>query len=685
MSFALMAGVSGLQAHQRMLDVAGNNLANINTIGYKSSRIVFSELLAQVLKKASQPTATIGGINPQQIGSGVQIAGINPDMAQGNLINTNSPLDLAIEGEGYFVLSDGSQDLYTRAGAFAVDAKSNLVDPATGYLVQRTGPEGVSDNFQTAGENRIKIPYGVGISANATSEITVAGNLSANATLPDGVQKNILRSDIIYKESGSNAIGTTTIADLDSDFYTSGTWDSATITFSGWKPDGTAFGDSPITDLSMDVTAATTFTNILDHLNKTNEVQTITLTDATGGSFTVDFQATGSPVTIDWNDSADDVKTELVKLSSIGANDVIVTGGDLPGTPIVIEFVGALAATDVADLVINDALLTGGAGVDAAVEETIKGSATTGVLGSGATASLDNGRLVITDDTAGYSKTDIKMVFANGTGTADVTMPGYFEITTVGGDEVKSFNIVVYDSQGGSHVLSGAFVRNPDPAKINLWDLVLTSISGTGSGKVAGIDISGLSDRRIRDIKFNGADGAFGGLDTGTGDTAQFRVTFGHRPDAQVITVDMGTQGQFNGLTQFARTSTAVAKEQDGYATGELASVSISNDGYVIGTFTNGVKKNIAALQIALFKNPSGLESIGSGYFAPSVNSGDATPTYAMTSGAGTIRGGSLEKSNADVASLFVTMIEAQNGYHANARTIKVANDMLKELTNLIR
>ncbi|MHC4084161.1 MAG: flagellar hook-basal body complex protein, partial [Planctomycetota bacterium] len=144
MSFALMAGVSGLQAHQRMLDVAGNNLANINTIGYKSSKIIFSEMLAQILKRASAPTSTIGGINPQQIGSGVQVAGITPDMAQGNLIRTNNPLDLAIEGEGYFVLSDGSRNVYTRAGAFAVDAGSNLVDPSTGNIVQRIGTVGES-------------------------------------------------------------------------------------------------------------------------------------------------------------------------------------------------------------------------------------------------------------------------------------------------------------------------------------------------------------------------------------------------------------------------------------------------------------------------------------------------------------------------------------------------------------
>ncbi|MHC4097127.1 MAG: flagellar basal body rod C-terminal domain-containing protein, partial [Planctomycetota bacterium] len=83
--------------------------------------------------------------------------------------------------------------------------------------------------------------------------------------------------------------------------------------------------------------------------------------------------------------------------------------------------------------------------------------------------------------------------------------------------------------------------------------------------------------------------------------------------------------------------------------------------------------------------NPPGLESVGNGYFTSSVNSGEPIATQGLIGGAGMIHGGSLEKSNADVASLFVSMIEAQNGYHANARTIKIANDMLKELTNLIR
>ena len=111
----------------------------------------------------------------------------------------------------------------------------------------------------------------------------------------------------------------------------------------------------------------------------------------------------------------------------------------------------------------------------------------------------------------------------------------------------------------------------------------------------------------------------------------------------------------------------------------------MDNGGTVIGAFSNGIKKDIATIQISLFQNTSGLESVGSGYFIPSANSGEAVATQAMTGGAGTIHGGALEKSNADVASEFVSMIQAQNGFQANARTITVANDILNELTGLIR
>ncbi len=560
MSFALSSGVTGLQAHQKMLDIAGNNLANVNTTAFKASRITFSELLSETIKKASQATATVGGTNPQQMGSGVGVSGIAPNMAQGNIVNTGNPLDLALEGEGYFVLSDGSQSLYTRAGVFAVDANSNLVDPATGYTIQRIGSVGESDGFQTAGNSDINVPYDVAMAANATSAVKVAGNLSADATLP-ATQTNMLTSNIAYTtNNGTTAIGSTELDQLDQFSGTFGT--TTTITASGYDPSGNALSDTGLT-----VTGATTLQDVIDHLN----------------------------------------------------NNV-------------------LTSTEQA-------------------------------------ASLVNGKIRITDVDSGYSLSDIKLAFADD-GSASLTMPSYFEVTTVGGDEVKTINITVYDSQGGKHVLSGAFVR-ADTA--NTWDMVLTSITGNIN------DIT-LDNRRIRGIEFDAGDGSYSGLNATIGDLAQFEVTFAHDTSSpQSIAISMGTTGQLDGLTQFAGNSTAVAREQDGYEAGRLSTVSVNNEGVLIGAFSNGIKKNIATIQIALFQNTAGLESVGGGYFTPSANSGEAVATQAMTGGAGSIHGGALEKSNADVAIEFVNMIQAQNGFQANARTIRVANEILRELTSLIR
>jgi len=558
MSFALSAGVTGLQVHQKMLDIAGNNLANVNTTAFKSSRITFGELLSETIKKASQPTSSIGGTNPQQMGSGVGVAGIAPNMAQGNIVNTGNPLDMAIEGEGYFVVNNGLQNVYTRSGVFAVDAASNLVDPTTGYLVQRIGSEGVSDGFQTAGNSNIHVPYDVAMAAKATAKISIVGNLSADSQLST-TQTNVLNSNVSYTTNkGTTATEATLINDLDQ--TTAGTYVGATISVTGYEHDGTLLADAA----PLAVDATTTMQNLLDHIN-----------------------------------------------TVLGATNAVAT--------------------------------------------------------------LAHGRITVTDVDSGYSESDIKLVFANG-GTADWTEPPYFEIATVGGEEVKSINITVYDTQGGKHVLSGAFVRT-DVA--NKWDMVLTSITG---------DIYDITfdNRRIKDISFNAGDGSYAGL-TGA-DDADLAITFSHdTTNPQTITINMGTSGQLNGLTQFAGNSTAVAREQDGYEAGSLANVSVDNEGTLIGVFSNGIKKNIATLQIALFQNTSALESMGNGYFNFSANSGGAVATQAMTGGAGSIHGGALEKSNADVATEFVNMIQAQNGFQANARTIKVANDILQELTNLIR
>ncbi|MHC4640025.1 MAG: flagellar hook-basal body complex protein [Planctomycetota bacterium] len=146
----------------------------------------------------------------------------------------------------------------------------------------------------------------------------------------------------------------------------------------------------------------------------------------------------------------------------------------------------------------------------------------------------------------------------------------------------------------------------------------------------------------------------------------------------------MGTAGRLDGLTQFKGSSTA-AKEQNGYEAGRLSTVSFNNDGVIVGTFTNGIRKNIASVGVALFQNPSELESIGGGYFVASTKSGNAEAARPRTKGAGTIHGGALEKSSDVMAGEFGHMVQNQNGFRANERVIKIGNEILQEISNHFR
>ncbi len=139
MGSSMNSAVSGLRAHQLMLDVTGNNIANVNTPGFKAGRTTFSDVLSQTIAGATAPSATVGGTDPQQVGLGVRTGAITNLFTQGGILTTNKPTDLAIQGDGFFVLSDGSANYFSRAGAFEVDSAGNLVDSVTGYRVQGAG------------------------------------------------------------------------------------------------------------------------------------------------------------------------------------------------------------------------------------------------------------------------------------------------------------------------------------------------------------------------------------------------------------------------------------------------------------------------------------------------------------------------------------------------------------------
>ena len=132
---SLYSGVAGLKNHQIRMDVIGNNIANVNTVGFKSSRVVFEDIYSQTLKPASAGSATTGGMNPQQVGLGVTIAAIDVLHTRTGAQYTGSPLDVSIEGDGFFVVNDGFGNYFTRAGNFYTDDDNYLVT-ATGMRVQ---------------------------------------------------------------------------------------------------------------------------------------------------------------------------------------------------------------------------------------------------------------------------------------------------------------------------------------------------------------------------------------------------------------------------------------------------------------------------------------------------------------------------------------------------------------------
>jgi flagellar hook protein FlgE len=201
---SMFAAISGLKNHQTFMDVVGNNIANVNTTGFKQSRVTFQDILSQTVRGASGPQGGRGGVNPEQVGLGTMISGIDTIQTQGTLQSTGKLTDMAIQGDGYFVMSDGKQAMYSRDGAFDLGIDGTLVNPSNGLHVQGWMPDPVTGETNTAQPPRnISIPIGAGMTGKASTGLTVTGNLDANST-PSAASPYTL-STTVYDSLG-NAI-----------------------------------------------------------------------------------------------------------------------------------------------------------------------------------------------------------------------------------------------------------------------------------------------------------------------------------------------------------------------------------------------------------------------------------------------------------------------------------------------
>src|SRR5256885_36277 len=190
---SLFSGISGLRAHQQMMDVTGNNISNINTTGYKASQTTFQDTLSQLVRAAGAPQAGNGGTNPAQVGLGVRLGGIENNFSQGAAQTTGRNTDLMIQGDGFFVVQNAGQQLFTRNGSFSFDTTGSLVTSDGGVVQGWTANNGAINTNAT--ESPIKLPTGTLLQPKATGTVNIGGNLPGDTTSTHPIVTSITTFD----------------------------------------------------------------------------------------------------------------------------------------------------------------------------------------------------------------------------------------------------------------------------------------------------------------------------------------------------------------------------------------------------------------------------------------------------------------------------------------------------------
>lgn len=349
---ALFTGLSGLNANSRLIDVIGNNISNVNTTAYKSNRLQFSSMFNRTFSIGSAPGVNTGGTNPGQVGLGVQAAGTQRNFLNGAINATGDSRDMAIEGEGFFVVQRaGGEQVYTRAGSFRPNSSNELVT-MTGERLMGYGVD-ARFNIDKSTISPVSIPLGALTIAEPTSLATLSGNLNKNGSLPTH------GASLTLQASSTNAFGVVTgaspapgagnvvetstrLVDID-DPAIAGTTTALfsagqTIRFSGAQKGVTSVNAKNLPDASLQITSTTTMQDLMNFLqnaygivggqtNPDGATTGITLNPATGvlsivGNTGTMNDITFNPANLKLEDaSGNQVQSALFSATKNGAAD----------------------------------------------------------------------------------------------------------------------------------------------------------------------------------------------------------------------------------------------------------------------------------------------------------------------------------------------------------------------------
>ncbi|MCP5405111.1 MAG: flagellar hook-basal body complex protein [Pseudomonadaceae bacterium] len=640
---AMTASVSGLASQGEAISVISDNLANTNTVGYKSSRALFSQLVTSSGVSGTEYNA--GGIN----------TAVRRDQAtQGSLNSSNSVTDLAISGNGFFRVASteeigtSTEYFYTRAGAFSEDKKGFLVTP-TGYYLQgwRTDSAGNIANLQ----NLVNVELqSVGVSAQATNELELGVNLNS------------------------------TQATLSALYDTTGTLASSLNGILASSNEGIYLTDARIFDsqgTARDVTFAFSkrAANLWDwqlYTDGSNIQSGTSGTETLISNGTLEFNPNGTLK------NATNTTASVVWSGGVDVSTLTLNFGDYSGGKVVSATSGGLGFQ--------------GTTVAAVTANTVPATTDVNAFGT----SLAAGTYTLRRDNA----TSVSLYDATNT----VLVEGPVAVTTTGAQTIAfATSGVTYTVDGTwdiSGVLDGAAIGTTTIGTTDAGDVMGISVednsfaAGTYTVRKTSATTMGLYTAGGTLIE-SAAIGA-AGLREVFFSTSKVRLTYSDNFDETngVYPATVGTftvadqaalsQGLANdGVIQFASDFNTSFVNQDGFGSGNLSAIQIDEDGYVAGTFTNGETKRLYKLALAVFQNPRGLEAISGSLLRVTDVSGQALIKEPGVSGTGRIVSGALEGSTTDIASEFSQMIVAQRAFQANSTVITTVDQMLNELLQL--
>ncbi|WP_104759362.1 flagellar hook protein FlgE [Helicobacter bizzozeronii] len=713
---SLWSGVNGMQAHQIALDIESNNIANVNTTGFKYSRASFVDMLSQVKLIATAPYKNgLAGQNDFSVGLGVGVDATTKIFSQGNLQNTDVKTDLAIQGDGFFVISPdrGVNRNYTRSGEFLFDAEGNLVTTG-GYVVQGwvrdpkdMGTKGSETDMlkidSTKPLQNIRIDPGMVMPARSSTRVAMRANLNAgrhaeqvaNAFMLDSSSKT--PSDGVKPQYDSSTNLTQVAEDIgalyneDGDAFLLNEGQGVWVSYKNASMKKAILASKDNNTLELNGTK-------ISFSNDSAVTRTSSLS-AAQNAINALKDKTGVEAYIDNGQLRLENKNNLEGDEHI--KNIVVTG---KGT-------GAFANFAKGDQDITAFRYRYTKGIEA--------DSSTGQF-----KTTDQLRALMQHDANIVKDPNMKKNYKDSTASVAVTLNKYgmFEITNKDNGNDKKENLSIFVTNYASDKVTKNVLFGKTMGALNTASLIEGGVS-TSTSKLthamhaSSIDLvdslgtkhtmrlefykSGESEWKFRVIvpepaeivgssperpnvfeegvlHFN-KNGSLAGMNP---PVLQFDPKNGS--DApQRITLSLGTAGGFDGITSVDKISETYAIEQNGYQAGDLMDVRFNNEGALLGAFSNGKTLALAQVALASFANDAGLQAVGGSVFSQTGNSGQASIGAAGTGRRGNVSGSKLESSNVDLSRSLTNLIVVQRGFQANSKAVTTSDQILNTLLNL--